>query len=839
MKKTTWKTTAVALVSALALGQPFARAQTIYSVADCTDLEALPSMSTDAVVDFTASPISCDTNTNVRVTEDSTLELTSSLEELKLVNIRLSLSSGTSLVVSAPNLQWQSQETREDRVAAAMYVAGGATATFEEAVNFTACSIVEQSGSGWSGGAIFNRGNLEFMSDATFVGTTEFAGDARFEDNKKSNAFRDGGGAIHTEDGDITFKGAASFIGNEAEGSYEEYSEGIVYNGGYGGGLLIGVDNGNFSVVFEGPAFFSGNKAMSVGDASGGGAMAVYDGVVEFEAGVVATGNIAKDGGVFKLMTSDAVINIEGPVTMTNNEARYRGGAIWNAGNVKIPQDADISGNTAPTCPGIKNFEDWERDLPIYSRSWSEPDGSVEFTGDGSTFSGSSVDLCYLGENVGTDPDFQLTIDSDAADCDALFGEGTTLGGYSVLTWDTRVVSEVNFAVGSGDTFDVTCANQSIIFVMGGGDLTVTSTTDAMVFSNIRFEIGGYSNLYFDVPDLTMTGISSSPIGGSTHVDKGSSLEFLGDVSFLGNTLAYLTDPAWNEYGGACVFNAGLVKFHGQAYFRYNGQFRKDGTYEWNAPGGAILNIGDMEFERKTKFWDNFNLRGGNGGGIANSGQLQFHYRTVWRNNTVDDRNEEEGPAIFGGHGAALYNFGPIATATFMSKATFRDNVGGFRGAAVAANGDRGGSDSTAENANKITFEHKTYFKDNSFDDTRPDNGGAGLWVFKNATVEFQDRVAFRRNIGANGGAIINGGGFIHFAAANLIHMIDNVGEESCPDIKNYDTETHSHEDGFGDIDDPSGECGSTGDLCTWFEGEITIGSADPIVGETPDICEF
>lgn len=44
----------------------------------------------------------------------------------------------------------------------------------------------------------------------------------------------------------------------------------------------------------------------------------------------------------------------------------------------------------------------------------------------------------------------------------------------------------------------------------------------------------------------------------------------------------------------------------------------------------------------------------------------------------MDDRNEEEGPAIFGGHGAALYNFGPIATATFMSKATFRDNVGGF-----------------------------------------------------------------------------------------------------------------------------------------------------------------
>lgn len=29
------------------------------------------------------------------------------------------------------------------------------------------------------------------------------------------------------------------------------------------------------------------------------------------------------------------------------------------------------------------------------------------------------------------------------------------------------------------------------------------------------------------------------------HVDKGSSLEFLWDVKFLGNTLAYQTDGAW------------------------------------------------------------------------------------------------------------------------------------------------------------------------------------------------------------------------------------------------------------------------------------------------------
>ena len=36
-----------------------------------------------------------------------------------------------------------------------------------------------------------------------------------------------------------------------------------------------------------------------------------------------------------------------------------------------------------------------------------------------------------------------------------------------------------------------------------------------------------------------------------------------------------------------------------------------------------------------------------------------------------------------------------------------------------------------------------------------------------------------RRNEGANGGAIINGGGFIKFAAADLVSMTDNVALET------------------------------------------------------------
>ena len=54
------------------------------------------------------------------------------------------------------------------------------------------------------------------------------------------------------------------------------------------------------------------------------------------------------------------------------------------------------------------------------------------------------------------------------------------------------------------------CYPVKIIFVTGGGDVTVTSTADTSTFSNIRFEVGGYSNLYFDVPELTMTGIENS-----------------------------------------------------------------------------------------------------------------------------------------------------------------------------------------------------------------------------------------------------------------------------------------------------------------------------------------
>lgn len=45
--------------------------------------------------------------------------------------------------------------------------------------------------------------------------------------------------------------------------------------------------------------------------------------------------------------SEDAVISATGPVTISGNEARYRGGAIYNEGTVVLPADADISDNVA------------------------------------------------------------------------------------------------------------------------------------------------------------------------------------------------------------------------------------------------------------------------------------------------------------------------------------------------------------------------------------------------------------------------------------------------------------------------------------------------------------
>lgn len=64
--------------------------------------------------------------------------------------------------------------------------------------------------------------------------------------------------------------------------------------------------------------------------------------------------------------------------------------------------------------------------------------------------------------------------------------------------------------------------------------MTVTSTADSMAFTNIRFEVGGYSNLYFDVPEMVMTGlensVSETDFCLKTHSSGFALTWYLGDV---------------------------------------------------------------------------------------------------------------------------------------------------------------------------------------------------------------------------------------------------------------------------------------------------------------------
>lgn len=49
-----------------------------------------------------------------------------------------------------------------------------------------------------------------------------------------------------------------------------------------------------------------------------------------------------------------------------------------------------------------------------------------------------------------------------------------------------------------------------IIYVTGGGELTIVSTAASATMENVRIEVVEYSKLILEVPDFTMTAIIQS-----------------------------------------------------------------------------------------------------------------------------------------------------------------------------------------------------------------------------------------------------------------------------------------------------------------------------------------
>ncbi|CAM9568983.1 unnamed protein product, partial [Ectocarpus fasciculatus] len=635
----------------------------------------------------TCAQITCDTNTPVEVLDGATVEITSALASTKLNNVKFWVREGNFLC-SVPMLDWTSVETvaglhgNQVSGGAAMRIEPGSTATFAEDVTLSACELPAESFRGGSeGAAIANLGTLLFQGTATFKDTPDggalytwgdltFEKDAIFENNKSigGGSGNGSGAGLYSElDGEVLFMGAAYFIDNEV---YESST-----SGGRGAGYYC-----NLPTVFKGPVVVRGNEGMHGalylnGDVTFEDLVTVEDNImgpkisgdrsdgairlgsysnVDFQAGITATGNIAMDGGALYI-AEESEVTISGPVTITGNEARSSGGAIWTGGeSLTLPADADISDNIAVFCPGIEFT-----------------DGEVVFDG-GETYTPPSDELCYLGTSTDGST---LTDLVEEFDCEAYAATAPTVNDLPVLVLNTQEIKSWDFGSGGG----FSCPTQMIVYVTGGGDLTVTSSAASSTIDNARFEVSGFSKLILDVPGLTMTGIYQSQAGGAIFVDVGSSMDVMQDITFLGNTIALqYTGGLWRWRGGAAVYSAGTTMFYGKADFLGNGQYRADvpGEEPSNEDGGAVYNSGSMTFTGKGTFLDNFNPNGGNGGAVANFGDLTFNVRSIFKNNSVDVAYTDDGDP-YGGLGGAVYNGGDDSTVLFAGLAIFHDNVGG------------------------------------------------------------------------------------------------------------------------------------------------------------------
>ncbi|CAM9636886.1 unnamed protein product [Ectocarpus fasciculatus] len=587
--------------------------------------------------------------------------------------------------------------------------------------------------------------------------------------------------------------GAAYFIDNEVY----EFDD----SGGLGAGYYC-----NLPTVFKGPVVVRGNEGMLgalflngavtfedlvtvednimgpkiSGDRSSGAISVGYHSNVDFQGGITATGNIAMDGGALHVF-SEAEVNISGPVTITGNEARSSGGAIWMGGeSLALPADANISNNTAISCPGIEFSDD------------EFSDGEVVFDG-GEIYTQSSDELCYLGTTIDGST---LTDLVEEFDCEAYSATAPTVNDLPMLVLNTREIKSWDFGSGGG----FSCPTQMIVYVTGGGELTVTSSAASTTINNARFEVSGFSKLILDVPGLTMTGIYQSQAGGALFVDVGSSMDVMNDITFLGNSVALQYNGGlWTWRGGSAVYSAGTTTFYGKADFLGNGQYEADisGEEPANEDGGAVYNSGSMTFTGKGTFLDNFNPNGGNGGAVANFGDLTFNVRGIFKNNSVDVAYTDDG-VPYGGRGGAVYNGGDDSTILFGGLAIFHNNVGGTAGGALASKGSNPDDDDASGVDSKVTFENKAKFKDNyiispnwpsssSEHVVDEDKGGGALAALGVTSIDFQNTAVFKRNEAVKGGAVLNSGS-ISFLAEEKLVTADNVASSTCADILNDDS---------------------------------------------------
>eukprot|EP00903_Cladosiphon_okamuranus_P020673 g18983.t1 len=226
---------------------------------------------------------------------------------------------------------------------------------------------------------------------------------------------------------------------------------------------------------------------------------------------------------------------------------------------------------------------------------------------------------------------------------------------------------------------DVTCDKVTTVYVKGGYEFTLSSDTQNVVFTGVRFEItdGAAFTLNLATGDFfsaaTFTGVTGQESnGGVFSVDSDSSATF-------GNGMVFDENSVTTPYHGGAVYAGGSVDFqYGPATFNGNEVMPDfDGRSVGGGGAVAVANTGKVTFNDFAYFYGNKVEKGGRGGAMENLGEAYFSRASYFMANIAGEDGDE-----VGGEGGAIYT-GEGSTTTFKRRTIHHHNMADNGGGAL------------------------------------------------------------------------------------------------------------------------------------------------------------
>ena len=282
---------------------------------------------------------------------------------LSLVNVTISGSHGGGLIVNDPN----ETLTATGVTFTGNSVVGGGGALSNEGQAWITNSTFNAntaSGTGGSGGAVYNDSGSMRLNGDTFTGNTvTYTGTSTGK----------GGGGLYNADGPVaidnsvfTSNGVSSTHADEGGGALAIHDEAELTNDTFtSNSATTTTGNGDGGAVYDAYGLnsvvnstFTGNQATSATAGNGGGG-AFYDGNAVTITGSTFTGNVANTGNggaIFEdsdgLLISSSVVSNNSTTGGTGTTSAGLGGGIW-AYDVANISSTTISGNSATWGGGL------------------------------------------------------------------------------------------------------------------------------------------------------------------------------------------------------------------------------------------------------------------------------------------------------------------------------------------------------------------------------------------------------------------------------------------------------------------------------------------------------